>query len=233
MHTPVNITEEAMTFLEAHKADAIVSFGGGSVIGLGKALALRTGLPNICVVTTYSGSEMTNLLGASANGVKKTFRDPKVLPTTVIYDVDYTMSLPVEWSCYSAINAMAHAVEALYTKDANPVTSIMTVEAIRSLTTALPGLMKDSTSLTARSDILYGAWLCSSCVATMSVATHHKLVHTLGSFKLPHAETHTLLLPHSVAFLMPALSAKVIKILADVLPESGGDPVRGLNAPPL
>lgn len=109
MHTPTNITEEALDFAKSHQADAVVSIGGGSTIGLGKAISIRTGLPHICISTTYAGSEMTPILGETADGVKKTRTDAKILPGTVIYDVDLTMTLPVGMSSCSGVNAIAHS----------------------------------------------------------------------------------------------------------------------------
>ena len=109
MHTPTHITEKAVSYALSQNADSVVSIGGGSAIGLGKAISFRTGLPHICFPTTYAGSEMTPILGETADGVKKTVSDKKILPATVIYDVDLTMGLPVEISAASGINAIAHA----------------------------------------------------------------------------------------------------------------------------
>jgi alcohol dehydrogenase class IV len=109
MHTPTSVTERALAYAKSVLADSIVSIGGGSTIGLGKAISIRTGLPHICIPTTYSGSEMTPILGESAGGIKKTRSDPKILPGTVIYDVDLNMTLPVGLSATSDMNAIAHA----------------------------------------------------------------------------------------------------------------------------
>lgn len=109
MHTPNDVTERALKYVKDTNADAVVSIGGGSTIGLGKAISIRTGLPHICIPTTYAGSEMTPILGETADGVKKTRTDPKILPGTVIYDVDLTMTLPVSMSATSGVNAIAHA----------------------------------------------------------------------------------------------------------------------------
>jgi alcohol dehydrogenase class IV len=178
-----------------------VAIGGGSTTGLGKAIALRTDLPQVVIPTTYAGSEMTNLLGETAGGEKKTVRDPKIRPETVIYDVDLTLSLPKRLSITSGLNAMAHAVEALYAWDGNPVLSLMAEEGIRALGLALPKIAKDPADLDARSDALYGAWLCGIVLGSASVAIHHKLCHVLGgTFDLPHADTHAVILPHAVAY---------------------------------
>jgi alcohol dehydrogenase class IV len=201
MHTPVEVTDEAMAIVKADGIDGTVAIGGGSTTGLGKAIALRTDLPQVVIPTTYAGSEMTNLLGETAGGEKKTVRDPKIRPETVIYDVDLTLGLPKRLSITSGLNAMAHAVEALYARDGNPVLSLMAEEGIRALGLALPKIAKDPRERSARNDALYGAWLCGIVLGSASVAIHHKLCHVLGgTFDLPHAETHAVILPHAVAY---------------------------------
>lgn len=205
MHTPLAVTERAMQAIAETRADGVVAIGGGSTIGLGKAIALRTDLPQIVVPTTYAGSEMTPILGETRDGVKTTQKSPKILPEVVVYDVDLTLSLPIGLSAVSGMNAIAHAVEALYAKERNPIISLMAEEGIRALAGALPAIARDPQDRTARSDALYGAWLCGACLGAVGMALHHKLCHTLGgSFDLPHAETHTIVLPHASAYNAPA-----------------------------
>jgi maleylacetate reductase len=201
MHTPVDVTERALGVLRECVADCIVALGGGSTIGLGKALALRTGVPQIAVPTTYAGSEMTPVLGQTESGVKTTQRTLDVLPETVIYDVELTLALPVRVSVVSGMNAIAHAVEALYARDGSPLTSLIAEESIRALAGALPQIVSAPADRAARTAALYGAWLAGSCLGVVGMALHHKLCHVLGgSFDLPHAETHTVVLPHAVAY---------------------------------
>lgn len=201
MHTPVEVTEEAMALVLRRGIDGTVAIGGGSTTGLGKAIALRTDLPQIVIPTTYAGSEMTDMVGETVAGEKRTVRDRKVRPETVIYDVDLTLSLPQRLSVTSGLNAMAHAVEGLYAKDGNPVLSLFAEEGIRALAAALPAIASNSGDRGARSDALYGAWLCGSVLGGASVAIHHKLCHVLGgAFDLPHADTHAVVLPHAVAY---------------------------------
>jgi maleylacetate reductase len=200
-HTPADVTEAALASLRNVSADCVVSLGGGSTIGLGKALARRTGVDQVCIPSTYAGSEMTPILGETREGVKTTVNTSDVLPESVIYDVDLTLTLPQSLSATSGINAIAHAVEALYAKDRNPIVSLMAEEGIRSLAHALPVIASDAGNIKARSAALYGAWLCGSCLGAVGMALHHKLCHTLGgSFNLPHSETHTILLPHVLAY---------------------------------
>lgn len=213
MHTPVEVTEQALAAMKACDADCVVSLGGGSTTGLGKALALRTGVNQICIPTTYAGSEMTPILGETKDGLKTTVRSNDVLPETVIYDVDLTLSLPVGLAATSGINAIAHAVEALYARDRNPVISLMAEEGIRALASALPAIAAKSDDREARTEALYGAWLCGVCLGTVGMALHHKLCHTLGgTFDLPHAETHTIVLPHVLAYNAPAVPDAMARI---------------------
>ena len=200
MHTPREAVEQARAMAKDVRADCCVALGGGSTIGFGKAIALESGLPVLAVPTTYSGSEMTTIWGISEGGAKKTGRDPKVLPRTVIYDPALTLELPPAVSAASGMNAIAHCVEALYAHDGNPIVSLMAEEGIRALAAALPKILANGKDIAARSDALYGAWLAGMTIATTSVALHHKLCHVLGGLGLPHAETHSIVLPHAVRY---------------------------------
>ena len=180
MHTPVEVTERAMETVRDVRADCIVAIGGGSTTGLGKAIALRTDLPQIVLPTSYAGSEMTPVVGQTSGGIKTTQSSPKILPEIVIYDVDLTMTMPPALSATSGINAIAHAVEALYARDRNPVISLMAQEGIRTLAHALPKICAQPDDKTARTDALYGAWLSGICLGAVGMALHHKLCHTLG-----------------------------------------------------
>jgi maleylacetate reductase len=201
MHTPTEVTEKALAVVRDTGADCVIAVGGGSTIGLGKAIALHTDLPQVAIPTTYAGSEMTPILGQTENGRKTTQRTPKVLPEAVIYDVDLTLGLPVGISGTSGLNAIAHAVEGLYARDTNPIMQMLAEEGARSLARALPAIIADPRNVEARSDALYGAWLCGTVLGSVGMALHHKLCHTLGGmFDLPHAETHAIILPHAIAY---------------------------------
>jgi alcohol dehydrogenase class IV len=235
MHTPVDVTEQAMAQVSALRADGVVAVGGGSTTGLGKAIALRTDLPQLVVPTSYAGSEMTPILGETRGGLKTTQSSPKILPETVLYDVDLTLSLPPGMTATSGINAIAHAVEALYARDSNPIVSLMAEEGIRVLAQALPRIMAAPRDREARWGALYGAWLCGSCLGAVGMALHHKLCHTLGgTFDLPHAETHTIVLPHAMAYNAPAVpeaAARVARALGAADAARGlYDLARALNA---
>jgi maleylacetate reductase len=200
MHVPVEIAHAAREQASRLGADCVVAAGGGSTVGLGKAIALHSDLPILAVPTTYAGSEMTPIYGLTEAGLKKTGRDRRVLPRTVIYDPMLTLELPLAMSVTSGFNAIAHAVEALYSSSPNPITAMMAEEGIRALAQGLPLIAGDPRDLRGRSDCLYGAWLCGSVLATSEMALHHKLCHVLGgTWNLPHSDTHTIVLPHVVA----------------------------------
>jgi len=206
MHVPIETAREARAEARRVGADCAVAIGGGSTTGLGKAIALESSLPILAIPTTYAGSEMTPIYGITEGGQKKTGRDARVLPRTVIYDPALTVGLPVGLSATSGMNAIAHAVEGLYAQDSNPVMSLMAEEGIRALAQGLPRVMSKPDDLDARADCLYGAWLCGAVLGAVGMALHHKLCHVLGgTWNLPHAETHTVVLPHAAAYNAPAV----------------------------
>jgi maleylacetate reductase len=227
MHVPIEVARRARDRAAERGADGCVAVGGGSAVGLGKAIALEHGLPIIAVPTTYAGSEMTPVWGLTENGEKRTGRDERVLPRSVLYDPELTLSLPAGMSATSGMNAMAHAVEGLYAPDATPIISLMAAEGVRALAAALPRVVADGADLDARTDAQYGAWLCGAVLAATTMSLHHKLCHTLGgTLDLPHAQTHTVVLPHALAYNAAAAPAAVAALSAAL----GGvpDPAREL-----
>jgi maleylacetate reductase len=205
MHVPVEVAHRARQVAAELGADGCVAVGGGSAVGLGKAIALEHGLPVIAVPTTYAGSEMTPVWGLTERGQKRTGRDVRVLPKSVVYDPELTVTLPAGLSATSGMNAIAHAVEGLYAPDATPIVSLMAEEGTRALVAALPRVVADGADLEARGEAQYGAWLCGAVLAATTMSLHHKLCHTLGgTLDLPHAPTHTVVLPHALAYNSPA-----------------------------
>lgn len=226
MHTPVEVTARALVALREAEADCVVALGGGSTTGLGKAIAARTGVPQVAIPTTYAGSEVTPILGETEAGIKTTRRGPEILPEVVIYDPDLTDTLPVALTITSGLNAMAHAAEGVYAKDGSPIFSLMAVEGLRALRDALPVIARDPADRHGRDLALYGAWLCGTVLGGVGMSIHHKLCHTLGgSLDLPHADTHAILLPHTIGFVEQA----VPDLLAPVAGLFGGKAGAGLH----
>ncbi|PYS00866.1 MAG: maleylacetate reductase [Acidobacteria bacterium] len=201
MHLPIETVRAAREAAKRHDADCCIAIGGGSAIDLSKAVALDRGIPVLAVPTTYGGSEVTPFYGYTEGGVKKGVRDRKVLPKTVLYDPALTVSLPPSISGPSGMNAIAHCVEGLYAKNANPIMTLLAAEGIRALARSLPVVVREPANLDARSDALYGAWLAGVVLGTVGMAVHHNISHVLGgTFNLPHANVHTIVLPHAAAF---------------------------------
>ncbi len=201
MHVPIATAQAGRQRARELGADCTVAFGGGSTIGLGKAIALDPGLPQIAIDTTYAGSSRTPIWGITEGGQKRTGNDPRVLPRLVIFDPQLTYTLPPKVTAASGLNAMAHSVEALYSPDANPIVDLMAEESLRALGEAIPRAVQSPDDPEARALAHYGAFLAGSALGAVGMALHHKLCHTLGgSFDLPHAETHAAVLPHVVRF---------------------------------
>lgn len=227
-HVPAGVVARARQQASDVNADGLVAIGGGSAIGLAKAIALETSLPIVAVPTTYSGSEMTSIWGLTRDGNKATGRDLKVLAKTAIYDPELTRTLPPAIAAVSGMNAIAHGVEALYARNGGPVVSSMAEEAIRSLAAGLPQ--------NAHAQCLYGAFLAGAALGSVAMALHHKLCHVLGgSFDLPHAETHTVILPHAAAYnrdAAPDAMGRIARALeVESAPEGLFDLARSLGAP--
>ncbi|MFW3169277.1 maleylacetate reductase [Geodermatophilus sp. CPCC 206100] len=226
-HTPVPVTEEAMRLVTGEGIDGVVALGGGSAVGLAKAVAARTGVPQVAVPTTYAGSEVTPVLGETENGVKTTRRDPALAPGTVVYDPELTVSMSPGLTRTSAVNALAHAVEALWAPDATAVTDGLATESVLGILTALPEVLADPADLGARGRLQSAAWLAGLCLAQTRMGLHHQLAHVLGgAFDLPHAELHTLLLAHVMAYDLPAAPAAAARL--DRI--AGPDPVAAVAA---
>lgn len=239
MHVPVESVDAAQAAAEALSVDCLVAAGGGSTIGLAKGMALRSGLPIVAIPTTYSGSEMTPIYGLTENGIKRTGRDQRVAPRIVIYDPDLVDGLPPETSVVSGFNAIAHGAEGLYAKDRNPIMSLLAEEGVRALFGGLRGLSgQPDVATAARDDCLYGAWLCGTVLGSVGMSLHHKLCHTLGgSFDLPHAETHTVVLPHALAYNAPAVPeamavlGRALDVPASDVPQALQQTATALGAP--
>ena len=229
-HVPVELAEKAHAAASEAGVDALVTVGGGSTIGLGKAVALTSGLPLIAVPTTYAGSEATSMWGLTENRTKTTGLDPKVLPVAVIYDAALSRSLPTGLSIASGLNGMAHCVDSLWAPKADPINRTFALEGVRALNVALRGISADPDDLHAREQALYGCYLAALSFASAGSGMHHKIAHVLGgTFDLPHAQVHATLLPYVLAFNAPAVPG-VGGRLARALGGDSADPVEALRA---
>ena len=228
LHVPVDRVRAALALVEKTSADLLLAIGGGSAIGLAKAVALERRLPIAAVPTTYAGSEMTSIWGVTEGDVKRTGRDRSIAPRLVVYDPALTCSLPPAVSAASGMNAIAHAVEALYAAAAGPVAMAAADEALRLLARALRRVVSAPDDLDARALALRGAHAAGVALEQAAMGLHHKICHVLGgTFGLPHAETHAAVLPHVAAFNAPAAPAAMARAASAL---GGDDAAAGLMA---
>jgi len=224
-HVPVALAEELRNLATSTGAEATVTLGGGSATGFGKAVALTHRIPQLCLPTTYAGSELTPIWGLTEGATKRTGRDLGVQPVTVIYDPELTLQLPVAIAGPSAMNALAHAVEGLYGPGANPVMSAVALESVRVLVEHLPRMKRDPLNVDERSAVLYGAYLAGAVLAVVGTSLHHKICHVLGGlYNLDHGQMNAVVLPHALRFNEPSIPNAYAR-LSTVL---GGDAARAL-----
>ncbi|MCE0767736.1 maleylacetate reductase [Pseudonocardia kujensis] len=224
-HVPVETVAAARAAAADHGVDLLLSVGGGSAVGLAKAIALTTGLPIIAVPTTYAGSEATNVWGTAAQRTKTTGVDDRVLPASVVYDATLTLSLPAGLSVASGLNSLAHCIDSLWAPNADPINLALALEGARALTQALPRITRDPQSLEAREHALYACYLAAVAFGSAGSGLHHKICHVLGGmYNLPHAETHATVLPHVLAFNAPAVPELAARLAASLgRPAVAGD----------
>ena len=235
-HVPIEKARKARAAAADHRIDLLVSIGGGSTTGLAKAVAMASGLPIIAVPTTYAGSEATNVWGLTEASRKTTGVDDRVLPATVIYDAALTLSLPVELSVASGLNGLAHCIDSMWAPRADPINQALAAEGIRALSRGLPRIFQDPQDLAGREQALYGAYLSAVAFASAGSGMHHKICHVLGgTWNMPHAQTHAIVLPYVLAFnapLAPDAAARIARAFGSDDAVTGLDHLRtAVNAP--
>jgi alcohol dehydrogenase class IV len=231
MHVPVEVAGRARDAAAAARADAVVSIGGGSATGLAKAIAMTSGIPVIAVPTTYAGSEATAVWGLTEGDKKTTGTDPKVLPKVVVYDAMLTLSLPVDLSVASGLNALAHSVDAMWAPKADPINAALAAEGIRALAAGLPKVAADPGDLAGREEALYASYLSAVAFASAGSGLHHKICHVLGGkYNLPHAQTHAIVLPYVLAFNAGAAREAASRIASSFGSKNALDGLQRLRA---
>ena len=231
-HVPIAKAQDARAMVRDVGADAVLTVGGGSATGLGKAISLEVDVVHIAVPTTYAGSEMTTIWGLTDGDHKLTGKDVRVKPAVVIYDPELTLSLPPSIAGPSGMNALAHCVEALYGPGADPVTAVLALEGVRAIATSLPRVCVAPDDLDAGASTLFGAHLAGMSLAAGGTALHHKTCHVLGGmFNLDHGSMNAVVLGHTLAYNAPAIAEVMARLAAvlDVDDAAAGDvrPGRG------
>jgi maleylacetate reductase len=207
--------KEVLTLIAENKVGAVIGMGGGSPIGMAKAIGFQSHLPIIAIPTTYAGSEMTPVYGITHTDEdpprKVTVNDPKIAPTLVIYDPQLTLDLPPELTASTGINALAHCIEALYSKTRNPLSTAAATDGVQHIHNALLTCYQDGKNLDARTEMLLGAHLAGLSLASVSMGLHHGLCHVLGgSANIPHGIANSIILPHAIRFNADAIAIELL-----------------------
>jgi maleylacetate reductase len=234
-HVPQEQVEAAVALADKHKVDAVIGLGGGSPIGMAKAVSLaleelRSGqaarvrfpadqplIPVIAIPTTYSGSEMTPIYGVTqvlnGHSHKVTVTDLKVTPKVTIYDPALTLDLPPQMTASSGINALAHCVEAVYSITRNPLATAAALQGITHITQALPLAVANGQDIEARAELLLGAYLAATAIATAKIGLHHGLCHVLGGTAgVPHGIANAIMLPHAMRYNADVATAELASV---------------------
>ena len=228
--------QEALALARAKRVDAVVGLGGGSPIGMAKAVGFQLQLPIIAIPATYAGSEMTPVYGITHTDEdpprKVTVNDPKIVPSLVLYDPELTLALPPALTASTGINALAHCIEALYSKTSNPLSSGAAAEGIRHIHAALLKCYQDGNNLEARTEMLLGSHLAGLSLASVSMGLHHGICHVLGgSANVPHGIANAIILPHVIAFNADATATHLIPAAEAInIPDNGNSPRERIEA---
>ena len=238
---------EILVVADEKNADAFIGMGGGSPIGMAKAVAAmlekkrtdqskssvssidQAAFPVLAIPSTYAGSEMTPVYGIThthENPPRKvTVSDPKSMPKLVIYDPELTVDLPPEMTASTGINALAHCIEALYSIKRNPMSTAVATGGVRHITSALLRCYQDGHDREARTEMLLGSHLSGLALATVTMGLHHGLCHVLGgSAGVSHGIANSIILPHAIRFNADAVALQLLPAA-----EAMGIPVNRIN----
>ena len=237
-HVQDTQVDQALGLAKQHKVDAVIGLGGGSPIGMAKAVVYTLGssIPIIAIPTTYAGSEMTAVYGITHSREnpprKVTVSDSKIAPKLVIYDPELTLGLPPEMTASTGVNALAHCIEALYSVTRHPFSTAAAIQGVKHISNALLSCYQDGKNLETRTEMLTGAHLAGLSLASVSMGLHHGLCHVLGgTANIPHGIANSIILPHAIRFnadvtapqLTPAAEAMGISL-------NGNSPQRVIEA---
>jgi maleylacetate reductase len=206
---------EALALAQQNRVDAVIGLGGGSPIGMAKAVGFQLQLPIVAIPSTYAGSEMTPVYGVTHTDEqpprKVTVSDSRVAPVLVLYDPEITLDLPPELTASTGMNALAHCLEALYSKTRNPLSTAAAVDGVRHIHSALLRCFQNGRDLGARTQMLLGAHLAGLSLASVSMGLHHGLCHVLGgAASVPHGIANSIVLPHALRFNADATAPQLI-----------------------
>jgi maleylacetate reductase len=221
--------KEALAIAREKNIEAVIGLGGGSPIGMAKAIGFELLVPIIAIPTTYAGSEMTPLYGVTHTDEnpprKVTVNDAKAIPQLVLYDPELTIATPPALTASTGINALAHCVEALYSKTRNPLSTAAAGTGVQHILKALFNCYQDGRNLEWRTEMFLGAHLAGLSLASVSMGLHHGVCHVLGgTANIPHGIANSIILPHAIRFNADATATQLLPVA-----EALGVPVNRIN----
>jgi maleylacetate reductase len=223
-HVPRESVDAARVLAQQETIDVVVAMGGGSAMGVGKGVVSGEGRSLIAIPTTYAGSEMTPVFGTTDRAERRKYvrRDESVLPKLVIYDPEATIDLSPELTASTAINALAHCVEACYARDVNPLVPPVALEGVTRIVGSLSLCIANGRNLDAREDLLTGAYLAGFSIANAAMALHHGICHVLGGRTgVAHGVLNSIMLPHVMRFnadAVPDAMSTIADAMRDTAP---------------
>jgi alcohol dehydrogenase class IV len=236
-HLPTTVVQAAVLQARRDAVDGIVSFGGGSCMDLGKAVSYfieheagtpgasyadRPAVAHIAVPTTYSGAEVTPFFGMTDERTrsKSGGGGPTTAPIAVVYDPVLTLSTPPRVTAETAMNALAHCVEAAYARRRSPEAQAVALAGAGRVGRWLPGVVDDPADIEARTGLLEGAALAGRALQNASMGVHHGLAQLLGGRTgIPHGLANAVILPHAMRFNAEVVGDELL-LVGEVL----GDP---------
>jgi len=193
------------------EAEVVLALGGGSTIDTAKRVSAETRLPLVSVPTTYSGSEWTQYFGVRDADRRMRGGGGGAHNEAIVYDVELTLGMPRNVSGGTALNALAHACEALYVKGRDPAADPVALEAARLISDALPRVLDDGSDRAARELLLRGAAGAGEALARSGLALAHAMAQALGGrYGLPHGALNAICLAPALRFNEAFLPAELL-----------------------
>jgi len=192
-------------------ADGLLAIGGGSAIDTAKALSAETDLPLVSVPTTYSGAEWTTFFGIRDRDRRMRGGGRGAHPVGILYDVWFTIELPRDVTGGTALNALAHACEALYVLGRDPGADPIAFDGADLISASLPRVLEHGDDLDARTALLQGAARAGEALGRSGLALGHAMAQAIGgAYGLPHGALNAVCLPPALRFNAEFVPAQLL-----------------------
>lgn len=229
---PIHIGDHAVAALKDFQADLVIGVGGGSALDIASAAAVmhgnegsiedylnlsgtksfqHKGLPKILIPTTAgTGAEITDIAVFSLENTKDVLTHEYLLADAAVVDPALTYTVPASITAATGVDALTHAVEALVSVNATPLTDTLAMKAIQLISSSIRQAVRDGSNKEARSNMAWGSMIAGLSFYNAGVSGVHALAYPLGGmFKVPHGEANAVLLPYIFDFIWPYATPKM------------------------